>query len=84
MGKLTVLRERASIIGGWVGERDTYDDIDDLATGLNICSGDDCRNPRQGPYVIDLNAANEGPRCLCYWCFATEVLGVDPADFTLA
>jgi len=34
---------------------DDYErDIDDVTDGLSVCAGDDCRAPREGPFVIDL------------------------------
>jgi len=61
---------------------DPYErDIDDVTDGLSVCAGDDCRAPREGPFVIDLH--DDEPVVLCYACFASERLRIDPDDLGL-
>lgn len=56
--------------------------IDDAISGLSTCNGDDCRDPRTGPFVIDIAASDE-PVVYCYWCFASERLRIDPDEIGL-
>jgi len=55
--------------------------IDDVTDGLSVCAGDDCRAPREGPFVIDLH--DDEPVVLCYACFASERFRIDPDDLGL-
>lgn len=55
--------------------------IDDVYAGYAVCSGDDCRSPRVGPFVVDLNGDNA--RIYCRLCYCADVLRIDPDDVGL-
>lgn len=52
--------------------------IDETRAAFRLCSDDDCRDPRRGPFVIDLGG--DDAVVVCYGCFATNVLGIDPNE----
>jgi hypothetical protein len=61
---------------------DDYEqEADDATDGLGVCSGNDCRNPRQGPFVVDTSDGMEVT--YCWYCFATERLRIDPDELGL-
>lgn len=59
---------------------DDYEaEIDEALRGPAICDGYDCRDPREGPFVLDLSDRAH-PTMYCWYCFAAERLRIDPAE----
>ena len=57
---------------------DDYEQAIDDTRAFRLCSDDDCREPRRGPFLIDMSG--DDPAVLCYRCFATNALGIDPNE----
>lgn len=57
---------------------DDYEETIDEVTAFRLCGDDGCREPRRGPFVIDLGEDDAVVRC--YRCFAANVLYIDPDE----
>ena len=79
MGRVDVETERLDDEDALAAADDYEQAIDDALGGYATCADDACRDPRRGPFVIDLGG-DDGPVVYCVWCFATNVLRVDPDE----
>lgn len=50
-----------------------------LDSADGYCSSENCREPRHGPFLIDIDAPG-GAILLCYRCYLQERFAIDPDD----